>query len=52
VAVAALNLTEPKLASGNGEQLLADWPQADGASAIHSALEVSGLLMVSVLVTD
>ena len=42
VAVALVNCTVPKSDSGSGWQL-PEPSQADGASAIHSALEVSGL---------
>ena len=44
VAVAPVKLTLPKSASGSGWKLPAP-SLADGASAIHSALEVSGLLI-------
>jgi hypothetical protein len=51
VAVALLKPTVPKFASGSGWQLpeLSHW---DGASAIHSALETSGLLIGNVFVAD
>ena len=51
VAEASLKVTLPKFAKGSCCRLPSgDW--AEGASAIHSALYVSGLLMVSVWVTD
>ena len=46
-----MNVTVPKLASGSGWQL-PSCVHDDGASAIHSALEVSGLLICSVLLTE
>ena len=49
---ATVKLTVPKLVSGSGVQLETVPSHADGASAIHSALEMSGLLIVSVLATD
>ena len=39
----------PKSVSGSGVQLLTEPSHCDGASAIHSALETSGLLIESVL---
>src|ERR1700761_2672579 len=52
VAVALLKSTVPKFASGSGLQLLAGRRHSEGASAIHSALETSGLLMLSVLLKE
>jgi hypothetical protein len=49
VALALLKPTEPKLASDRVWQL-PDESQTDGASAIHSALEVSALGTSTVLV--
>ena len=49
VALAELNWTEPKSVSDSGEQLLVEPSHCDGASAIHSAVEVSGSAIVSVL---
>jgi hypothetical protein len=51
VAEASLNRTLPKSPRGSGWQSPV-WSQLDGASAIHSALETSGLFIVSDFVAD
>ena len=51
VAVALLKLTLPKSVSGSGWQE-PEPSHDDGASAIHSALETSGLLIWRFLVVD
>ena len=49
VALAPENCAVPKSASGSGVQSDTPWLHVDGASAIHSALETSGLLTWRVL---
>src|SRR5437763_12175850 len=52
VAFEFVNWTVPKSASDSGVQLESPPLHVDGASAIHSALAVSGLLICSVLEND
>src|ERR1700761_2046359 len=52
VALAEVNDTLPKFDSGSAVQLVAPLWHCDGASATHSAVETSGLLIVSVLLKD
>ena len=52
VALAPLNCAVPKSASGSGVQLDRSPLHVEGASAIHSALEVSGSLIWKVLSND
>ena len=52
VADDEVKLTVPKSVSGSGVHCETEPSHADGASAIHSALEMSGLLIVRFLEND